>query len=80
MVPNITMMGKIQSGSLNVYQRNDWFICCRGENQVFDSFPIKGFLKFSKIRNRQYASNTNAIGCHVVNKLILNFENLLCFI
>lgn len=42
--------------------------------------PLRTFLDLVKFKTCQHASSTNAVGCNVLKKLILNFENPLYFI
>lgn len=49
MYKKITVMGKIQSGSLNVYRKMASSFCCYGENDGFNSFSVNGILGFSTI-------------------------------
>lgn len=73
-------MGKIQSGSLNVYRKMASSFVAMGKMMVSIPSPLKAFLDLVKFETVQHASNANAVGYNGLKKLILNSENPLYFI
>lgn len=73
-------MGKIQSGSLNVYRKMASSFVAMGKMMVSIPSPLKAFLDLVKFKTGQHSSNANAVGYNGLKKLILNSENPLYFI
>lgn len=80
MYKKITVMGKIQSGSLNVYRKMASSFVAMGKMMVSIPSPLTAFLDLVQFKTGQHASNANAVGNNGLQKLILNSENPVYFI